>query len=74
MVDSYDLSLTKRVFETRSKTTANKKLYTGWILIGISQTEKGFIYALALPGIVKHRDAEKAKFDAKYPDGLDLLA
>ena len=73
MIEAYDLSLTKRVFETRSKTTANKKLHTGWILIGISQTEKGFIYSLALPDIVRRREAERAKFDAKYPHGLDLI-
>lgn len=47
---SYDLALTKRVFETKRKLTANKKLNTGWVLIGIVALEKGFIYSLALPG------------------------
>jgi hypothetical protein len=31
------------------KLTANKKLATGWVLIGVVALEKGFIYALALP-------------------------
>ncbi len=49
IVESYDLSLTRRVMETKSKTTANKKLYAGWILIGLVQTDTGFLYCLALP-------------------------
>lgn len=48
--DNYDFSNTRRVMETKSKTTANKKLYTGWVLIGVVLIEKGFIYCLALPG------------------------
>lgn len=46
---SYDLSRTKRIFETRRKLTANKKLNSGWVLIGVVLLEKGFVYSLALP-------------------------
>jgi hypothetical protein len=48
-VSSYDLALTKRIFETRRKLTANRKLNTGWVLIGVVALEKSFIYSLALP-------------------------
>ncbi|TGD75991.1 hypothetical protein E4634_00085 [Mangrovimicrobium sediminis] len=47
---SYDLAQTKRIFETKRKLTANKKLNSGWILVGVSLKEPGFMYTLALPG------------------------
>ena len=54
---SYDLSKTKRIFETKRKLTANKKLATGWVLVGVVALENGFIYSLALPN---HRSCSTA--------------
>lgn len=48
-VKHYDLSTTQKVYETRRKLTANRKLALGWVLIGVIPLEKSVLYCLALP-------------------------